>query len=116
MSQLSYSSRGGVTRFKCTVEGQLVVDLEVFGNKEIEYGQDSSGAGLQSLDSIKTLMTHLSSAIADSAAYISGKGLFDAAQWLPSDFRFRCPKCSQVSRAGAMPPAPKAWEQCTPST
>ena len=75
MSQLSYSSRGGVTRFKCTVEGQLVVDLEVFGDKEIEYGQDASGAGLQSLDSIKTLMTHLSSAIADSAADISGKGL-----------------------------------------
>ena len=129
MTQLSYSSKGGVLRFKATVEGQYIVDLEVFGDKEIEYSEDESGGGLQSLDSIRALMTHLSSAIADSAADPTGKGLklhgvvfsfppiaavgrqrairlldtylegiqlvvFDAALWLPSDFKFTCPKCN----------------------
>ena len=96
------------------------------------------------MDSVKTLMTHLSSAIAESAADPSMKGLrmfsvvfsfpsiaavgreravravdaflegiqlivFDAQQWLPSDFRFSCPNCHEGL------PDTKGWSDATSS-
>lgn len=93
MTEIAYKAKCGQVRFTATLHGQHICELKLGGTKDIGYGQDVTGGNIDTLDDLKTLMTHLSSAIAEAAAKpVNGLKIFDTV--------FSFPSCAAIGKYG----------------